>query len=390
MRAENESRLLFWVVVLFWFAQYIYMPFFTPHLATIGIAASLTGVIAGSYGFTQLVARIPLSIADSLRANHRPFMLGGLVFAGLASALPLFFSSGWVFLACRIVSGIASSTWVSYVAFVLEGDASTAAQRMAKIVSANNLGILSAQVLGTALFSHTGILPLFAISAVTAAIGFILLAMGPVGRPQPHAAAPQPFTLHDFGEVLRDGHLWLCSALMAVSQFVLYASTMSFSGVFAQALGAGGLALGLISILFLISGMAAAAVYGRAQSHKINQRGILAASFAVSAAACMLTGFCTAPWQVVLLQLFSGGARNLQYVILMASASRSLSSRQKSMSMGIFQSIYSIGMTAGPLAAGFLFEHTSYATGFLLLGLGGVAGAVWAALCFKNQPPAAP
>jgi hypothetical protein len=41
MKGFNCGNLFFVIVVLFWFSQYIYVPFFSPYLVTLGVIGTL-------------------------------------------------------------------------------------------------------------------------------------------------------------------------------------------------------------------------------------------------------------------------------------------------------------------------------------------------------------
>lgn len=391
-KSTQLGSLFFVVVTLFWFAQYAYIPFLSAHLAALGMAASVIGVIVGAYGFTQLVCRIPLSIADNLTGNHRLFMAGGLVAIVVACLLPYLSASAPVYLLSRAIAGIASSSWVSFTAAALEGAGKAATQRMGKVILANNLGMLLAQVFGTLLYQFFGIMPLFLVCILAAAAGLVLLLRIPADafkRAQhtapPPGGSPLRTSLKSFAAAVRSRHLWLCALLMALTQFVVTSTNGSFTGVFAQALGAKGLQLGLISIVFLVMGLVVSFLLGKSRTATLPQRAILVASYAGLALYCWLTALCQTPGPLVAVQLLGGGCRTAQNVILMASAGRELADSQKAFAMGIFQSVYSLGMTFGPMLSGAVFDlNGSFSLTFFVVGLAGIVAAIWALLAYKN------
>ena len=61
MQTERRNRgILLAIVVLFWFAQYVYVPFQTPYLTSLQVSAAFIGVIVGAYGVTQMTLRLPV------------------------------------------------------------------------------------------------------------------------------------------------------------------------------------------------------------------------------------------------------------------------------------------------------------------------------------------
>ena len=358
-KPKSRDSLLFVIVVLFWFAQFIYMPFFSPYLTLIGIPASIVGIIAGSYGFTQMILRIPLSIGGSIRGNHKAIMGWGLVAVIFSCAIPLFSDSWVVFLLTRALAGVASSTWVSYSAYLLEGAGASANQQMGRLLAANTGGIFIAQLTGTIVYDHVGIKTLFIIAVCAASAGLLLLAFRFPARHYGADGGIRPvFTRRSFLSVLRNKNLWACSILMSLAHWVGFSSNVTFTGVYAQkALGAGALHLGLISLVYQAASVIMSMVFGRIGKKRIPEKGIVSAAFAGLALCCAITVSCSLAG-LISLQFAMGICMAVVSVILFARAGSDLADEQQLLSMGIFQSIYSIGMTAGPAVSGVLFESS--------------------------------
>ena len=63
MRIRMNQHILFYIIVtLFWFAQYVYIPFQSTYLISIGTISSMVGIIIGAYGITQMLLRLPVGI----------------------------------------------------------------------------------------------------------------------------------------------------------------------------------------------------------------------------------------------------------------------------------------------------------------------------------------
>ena len=112
--ASRKRLPLLLVTGLFWFALYIYIPYQTPYLTAMGLAASTVGVIVGVYGFSQMVIRIPLGLFADRKSHHKPFISIGVLLAGIASLLRYLWPSGTAFLIANLISGMAASTWISF------------------------------------------------------------------------------------------------------------------------------------------------------------------------------------------------------------------------------------------------------------------------------------
>ena len=78
-------------------------------------------------------------------------------------------------------------------------------------------------------------------------------------------------------------------------------------------------------------------------------------------------------WMFYISQVLGGIGNILLISLLMAMVIRSVPMERKSTAMGLFQALYGIGMTAGPMIIGRIVELGSFADAyFLTAGLGAV------------------
>lgn len=89
--AQKKQALLPVIVILFWFAQYVYIPYQTPYLLSLQVSEVFLGSILGAYGVTQLLLRLPIGVMADSAGRHKGFILCGTLAAGLTSG---FSSSG--------------------------------------------------------------------------------------------------------------------------------------------------------------------------------------------------------------------------------------------------------------------------------------------------------
>jgi len=438
-KTDNRLKLFLIVVALFWFAQYIYSPFFSPYLTMVGIPASLVGVIAGAYGFTQMALRIPLSIGGSILGKHKTIIGWGLVVVAVSCVLPLVSQSWVAFLLLRALAGVASSTWISYSAFMLEmAEAGDASRLMGLIMTANGAGIFVAQLVGMALYGRYGIRSLFVLAICAAGVALVLLsrtalgAMGgrdegdaegagagadagadagvaagtdagasagvsesTVGEASAAAVGSAPgvtpaFSKRSFLQVLTNKNLWLCSSLLTVGMWVLFSSNYAFTGVYAQeARGADALQLGLIAMVCQAAATITSAGFGRLGERRLPERGLLTVGFLALALFCALTPlFGGAP--LIALQALGGFGFALVNVLLFANVGRNLAPDQQLMVMGVFQSVYSIGMTVGPALTGAILESSAgdFTLAFGILAGVALVGVTVTLIAYRNPAPA--
>ena len=373
MENKRSDRLFLLIVTLFWFSQYIFVPFLSPHLAALGVTASLSGVILGAYGFSQLVLRIPVSVSEDCIGRHKLFMVGGLTALVLGSSLPLLSSSPVVYLISRTLAGVSASTWVSYtVGFT--GGRSDVKKRMGQLIAANNLGVMLSYILGGMLYEALGMKTLYAVSALVAAGALALLPLCKVKN----AEKPHVFHIREVVEVIKNRRLLLVSLMGALMQLIVFATAQSFVSNFAKELGVSGVGISLIAIAFNASGVAASTLFSRGLFSRMSERAFWAMGFGVLALYCLMLPVCNGLVLIILAQLLGGVGRTLLYTHQMAVCSADVPPESKTTAMGVYQSIYSLGMTFGPMLMGRFIDATgSYQTSFLLIGAFALAGVAW-------------
>lgn len=378
---KRSDRMLLSITILLWFSLYVYTPYLSPYLEGLGMGASVIGGIIGAYGFTQLVLRVPVSVADDRTGKHKLLMALGLAAMMIGSALPLVAENPAIYLLFRGLAGVGASTWVCYTVAYAGGDEGR--KRMAQIVNANNLGILLSFFAGEVLSGFFGMKGVYAASIVSAGCALLLLMLW---KPRPQTVSPS-FHWSDFRSLLGNRPLWLYSLLMALGQLVVFATAMSFTANYARELGAGTTSLTLLSVAFYGAGLLASWLVGRKAFAGWADGTLLASGFGVMAVYCLLLPLCKSPLMVILMQMLGGFGRTLLYTLLMDKAIQGIPANQKTTAMGIFQSVYSLGMTFGSVVMGWLLDgFGGYGMAFVTVGFVSVAGAAWClAGCGKER-----
>lgn len=381
MKQKHGDGLFLALVALFWFAQYVFVPFLSPHLIALGITASFAGVIMGAYGVAQLVLRVPASVGEDISGRHKAFIRAGLLLLALASAIALIFSSPMAYLVFRTMTGAAASTWVSYTAAFTQ-NAQDVKQRMGKLIAANNFGVMLSYIVGGVLYRAFGMDAL-----LLASICCALLALGLTALWKPrYESVGHPFRKQDFVTVVSNGHLWRCGLLMALGMLIIFATSSSFVSSYARLLGADSLMLSLIAVAFNAMGTLMSWAYAQGALRRLSERAQLMVSFLILALYCALHPLCVSPWQVALVQLLGGAGRSIMYTLLMAVAAAEIPQESQTTANGVFQSVYSLGMTAGPMVMGQFIDRTgSYPFSFLMMAAAALLGVVWVALRYRRE-----
>ena len=152
-----QKNLLIAIVVLFWFAQYVYVPFQTPYLIGMQVSSSMVGIIIGIYGFSQMALRMPIGIMADKNGHHKFFIIVGVASSALASIFRILLSPEIGFFIGNILSGLASAIWISFMVLYASYFTKENLQKaMGLIIAANNIGVLGGFVISTLLYNYLG------------------------------------------------------------------------------------------------------------------------------------------------------------------------------------------------------------------------------------------
>lgn len=354
--AEKKTKdtpqilLLSVIVSLFWFSQYVYIPYQTIYLSGIGCAPTLIGIVTGAYGFTQLIMRLPLGVTSDRYGRHRFFIIFGIFSAGTASLFRIFLPNEYGFFFGNLFSGFASATWISFmILFFSHFQVNQLQKASGLIIGANNLGIFLGFSAGTLLYRHFG-MHLLCVLSVTAALPALFLSLF-VAEPSYERQAPP---VRDLLKVCADKRLILFSLLALIQQGVQISTSMSFTAQAAQARGADNTQIGLCSVIYII----AAVLSSYFAASKAAQK--LGPSFWIPVILACLTIYCllipnlpNIEWFYPT-QILSGLSTGILFSFCTSEAMKNIPKETKSTAMGFYQSVYAVGMTMLPIVTGAL------------------------------------
>ena len=364
MQIVKTNRVLLVIsIALFWFAQYVYIPFQTPYLNALGAAASLTGIVVGAYGLTQTILRIPLGIFADRYNRHKAFILTGLVSSALASVLRLLVPTPGAFLAANMLSGVASAMWISFTIYYAslfdEGETKKA---MGYSMAACNGGILLAFVAGSLLNDIWSIHAVFAASIISGILGLLVALFIREGKPAQRTTPPVRAL-----KVFSSKPLIAWGLLGISLQAIILSTSLSFTASYLKQLTSQEFLLGVSSAIFIATSAAASLVIGYIRT--LSSRALISILFSFLLVYCALMPLANAVWQVCLLQVAAGIGSGALMPLLMALAMQGVDPSGKSTAMGFFQSLYGVGMTLGPMLMGALIQGSGYTAGYWVMAL---------------------
>lgn len=343
----------------------------------------LVGVILGSYGFVQILIRLPLGIySDRLRVR-KPFLALGLATGALSCFLFAISDQwGWTLVA-RAVSGISSSCWVAftvlYASYYHKNDATLA---MGRISTLNVCGQLIGMGLSGLLADHWGWNAAFWTGAGIGLVGLIIT----FGIREPKEGVSRtPIQVKDLVNVMRMPTLLKVSTLSILAHCILFITMFGFTPSLAVNLGATKTDLSLLVFAFMIPHAAAAYLTSRWIVPKIGAWNAVIIGFTVSSICTVALALAPSFGWLAFSQIFNGFAQGMHLPLLLGLAIQRVDIVKRATAMGFYQSVYSIGMFAGPFLAGWLNQSLGLASGFYLGGVFGLIAIVLAVIWMLSE-----
>jgi MFS family permease len=351
----------------FWFSQYVYVPILSPYLRELGFSLSMIGVILGAYGTSQFFLRIPIGFWSDRKKNYKPFVLAGVGCSGLGCLGYALFSSRWVFLGARTLSGIGASFWVIFaVLFASYFPEEESSKAMGKLTFCMSGALLVCTILGGWLADCYGYLIPFWVGAIGALIGLLAL----VGIKEKKVKfSSSGITFRKAMYRAWSPSLGVVSLIGAVLYFNSFANIYGFVPLLAVQLGSNKTQLGILTALNLASYSLASLFVGTKLLNLLSERTVLLGGFLLIAISSLALPIVSNLPLLYLNQTVNGFGRGLAYAILMGLVFHLVSSDERATAMGLFQSLYSLGILAGPLLGGWVGDSWGIHGVFILSGV---------------------
>ena len=365
-QSHTARRLLEVAVVFFWASEYCHAPYFTPYLHSLQMGSTLVGIIISCYGFTQMLVRIPLGIFTDTTGAYKKIITVGL-FCTTVSSLGLFLTTNFVgILLFRMLAGVAASTWIAttvvYMAMFSEAESVRASARLNAL---NNGGKLLAFVLGGAAATLLNYRITLFMSFAVGLVGLVVMPFVTVP-----AIRRTPLSLSRLGAVFTDKRILIPSLLMAVQQMILHSTVFSFTSNLAESRGAAAWMLSLLSAVFTAVQIFSARIIGGKRFQSIDRHAAILFGFALQFVYLAVLGPAPRAWVILAGQVVCTFGGAILASLLLAECVSHVSQGERSTVVGVYQAVYGLGMTIGPMLFGRWMDSGSPARAcFLLLGL---------------------
>ena len=373
MQIKSNRQVLFLVVVsFFWFSLYAYVPYVTPFAHYLGTDYAQLGIIAGAYGFTQVVLRFPLGIFSDRVRRRKIFVQTGLFFAALGGLLAFFFPSPHMLLVMRALGGVAASAWVTVTALGASYyNADESPKAMGRMNSATACGRMVALLTGGLIAQRLGVPYAFLLGGIGAILALILSIGIKENRP-----AVRKTDLKDLLEVVRNKQLLCCSVLGILALYITFATTFGFTPLAAAQLDASQFQLALLGVMSTAPAIFISPVAGTIMPRKLGAPATLAIGFVIAGAGSALVAVSNSLWMLFVVQILGSLGSAITATLLLGLCIRDIPAERRATAMGFFQAVYGLGMFLGPVITGQIGRSFGLMAAFVFAGAIGLIGAM--------------
>jgi len=339
-------------VVFYWAALYIYVPTLSVYVESKTSTLASVGVVLSMYGLWQAIIRLPLGIAADWAGQRKPFIIGGFAFAGLGALIMGLSNGVGGLMVGRAFTGFAAGAWVLLVVAFSSLFAPEDAVRASAILSAINA---VARVIVTSVTGSLNLLGGYPLSFFVAVVmaGLAILVMLFVKEPRREVKRS---SFRQVGALITRRDVLLPALLGIVAQYAIWSSTFGFTTNLAKNMGATDVVLSLLvsmnlAVVFL-GNLAMSAV-----AKKFGERRMVALSFVFVALGLGSLAVAKGMTMVFVGQILMGLASGIGYPVLMGLSIRYVDEPERATAMGLYQSVYAIGMFSGPTLSGILADE---------------------------------
>ena len=359
------------VTILFWFAIYAYVPQMPGYAREMGASYRMIGLIAGSYGITQTLLRIPLGIGSDILGKRKIFIVIGSVSAMISALIVFLVPNPAVLLAARFLAGVSAATWVTFtVMYASYYPPLLATKAVGIIQSMNRIGMFLAMLAGGLVASRYGTNAIFLLSFI---IGFLALGLSLSIKEIKPSVTQKAFHRSDLPAIINNRQVRLICLLGALSQLIMYAGPMGFSPIVAGNLGAAGFELSLLTMMFIFPQIIVSLLSGTLFIRVFGEKISLIIGFSLMILLCFVTPMVKSLYVLYGFQFLAGIGNAISFPLLTGLVIRNVEMRLRNTTMGFFQAFFGIGMVAGPVIVGILSEQYSLRIGFWTVGVLGLS-----------------
>ena len=368
------------VIALYWMAQYVYAATLPSYVQSKTTNLTSVGLILSMYGLCQAFVRLPVGICTDWVGRRKPFILVGLALTGFGAWVLGTADSVHGLLFGRAITGLAAGAWVPLVvAFSSLFPAKDSIRAAGFLIFLQASGRIVASAANGPLNLLGGYRLAF-YAAVVVAVVSVLLA-GSIREPR---RAPTPPSARVLGRLILRRDILLPSALAGLSQAVTWAVSLSFIPIVARQVGGNDNTQTVLATLAVVM-LALGSFSVNMITKHLGPRRVVILCFALMFIGSMLAAVAGSVPTLIAGQACLGLGLGFGYPSLMGLSIRKVIENERTIAMGIHQTLYALGMFAGPAASGVLAQAVGIHLMFGITAVVSLALGYWGARSLDPQ-----
>ncbi len=379
---KHNVILLYVLAWLYWFSLYVYTPIFSIYVVSLGASLKMSGLIFGSYGFTQMLLRIPLGILSDRIKTRKIIIIIGLLLC-LVSSLGLWYYNNIIMiLFFRCLSGIAAATWVTFNVLLFSYfEREKTSTAISSIHSIGKLGVAFSMFFGGLAASKMGLKSTFFLAAIAAMLALLLS----IGINEKKGNSLRFLKREQLISVVKNKSLLLASILVIITTLISFGAIFSFVPIVAKNMEANNFQLGLLATSFALAGVIATSLSVVFFLNKIGERNTIIIGFLAITVSCIMVPYIRNIAILYIAPIISGFGNSLIITLLMVMCIKKVPENMQGTTVGFLQAVSGLGMFIGPVFMGFLSELVGLSWGFWIIGSVGCLGIIITKYFIEND-----
>lgn len=362
-----EARLFFIISILFFICIHSIDAFLAPMMLAQGIEPQMMGIIMGASGLATLLIRFPLGIISDVAKSRK-------IFIQISLLLPIFtWPVAWLepnavtlYLA-KAADGVTAATWVLYnILFIRYFDRKEAPAAVALLALAGPVGVFIGNCIGGLLIHYFENNIAFFLSCVSGLLALILTTR--INDVHDSVQAPTlKACITGARKQLSDRSVWMIGILATIVILVPFATRDTLTPIYAEQLGARAGILSLLSNIHLIFYALAIALCSSVFYRRLGVMKTAVVGIILQILSTLGIPFTDNMFLIYALQALAGFSFGMAFAAFMSLSVINTTPDEQSTRMGLFQTIYSLGMFIGPVMMGVMLQHVNLSSGYFLI-----------------------
>ena len=362
-----EARLFFIISILFFICIHSIDAFLAPMMLEQGIEPQVMGIIMGASGLATLLIRFPLGIISDVVKSRKIFIQISLLLPVFTWPLAWLEPNAVTLYLAKAADGVTAATWVLYnILFIRYFDRKEAPAAVALLALAGPVGVFIGNCIGGLLIHYFENNIAFFLSCVSGLLALILTT-----RIQDVHDAVQAPTLKaciaGARKQLSDRSVWLIGILATIVILVPFATRDTLTPIYAEQLGGRAGILSLLSNIHLIFYALAIALCSAVFYKRLGVMKTAVIGIVLQILSTLGIPFTDNWYLIYSLQALAGFSFGMAFAAFMSLSVVNTTPDEQSTRMGLFQTIYSLGMFIGPVIMGVMLQHINLASGYLVI-----------------------